>query len=238
MKTENQNVYTEEQLVSVPVKETGAGIGKTGPDQNEYFITEYSPLVEEHAKIKSIVPLKKSNCKFALYIILNICTVCIINLFIAWFPKMNLGLKYSRCSLNEATHLGVYGVDGFLTITEIEKIPLPNIDLGDDNSDSIIKGFNLNIDYKSASRIILLFKYKLFDYIFDETTLSFSSLKYRIKATQDVIQNKFTTGLNNDEISHFKNISFRCAAWTIWGIFSEHVSTINFALQPLNLVPR
>ena len=74
---------------------------------------------------------------------------------------MNLGLKYSRCSLNEATHLGVYGVDGFLTITEIEKIPLPNIDLGDDNSDSIIKGFNLNIDYKSASRIILLFKYKL-----------------------------------------------------------------------------
>ena len=210
MKTENQNVYTEEQLVSVPVKETGAGIGKTGPDQNEYFITEYSPLVEEHAKIKSIVPLKKSNCKFALYIILNICTVCIINLFIAWFPKMNLGLKYSRCSLNEATHLGVYGVDGFLTITEIEKIPLPNIDLGDDNSDSIIKGFNLNIDYKSASRIILLFKYKLFDYIFDETTLSFSSLKYRIKATQDVIQNKFTTGLNNDEISHFKNIFGVC----------------------------
>ena len=81
---------TEERLETIPVNDNHLPYDDS--PNKEYSISTYSDLVEDHAKVQKIIPLKESKCKFTLYIILNICTVCIINLFIAWFPKMNLGL--------------------------------------------------------------------------------------------------------------------------------------------------
>lgn len=93
----------------------------------EYEVSEYSSLCEDYSQIKKVIPLRKSKCKMAVFIILNICTVCIINLFITWFPKLNLFLKYSVTSIDKATHVGVYGVDGDLYISELEKAKFEDI---------------------------------------------------------------------------------------------------------------
>ena len=199
---------TEERLETIPVNDNHL-LYNDSPNK-EYSISTYSDLVEDHAKVQKIIPLKESKCKFTLYIILNICTLCIINLFIAWFPKMNLGLKYSKCSLKEATHLGIYGTDKVLIITELEKKKVPQFDFSNEDATGIVKGFNLNIDYQSISKTFLIFKYKLFDYLFNESTQTFESLKYNIKTTQDAFQSKFTVGLNNEEIAFMKDIFGEC----------------------------
>ena len=58
--------------------------------QKAYKVYKYADNCEEHNQISFVLPLIKSTPKFVLYIILNIFTVGLINLFIAWFPKLNL----------------------------------------------------------------------------------------------------------------------------------------------------
>lgn len=65
-------------------------------DQKAYKVLKYAENCEEHNQILYIVPLIKSTNKFILFIFLNIITVGLINLFIAWFPKMVL---YICCSI-------------------------------------------------------------------------------------------------------------------------------------------
>ena len=111
----------------------------------DYEIKSYPDNIEEFSKINKIIPLKKNCCKFTLLIILDVITVCIINLFIAWFPQLNLYLIYDIVPLNEATFIGVYGKDNKLVIEELKKIDFPHIDYQNENN--IIKNFNMNLSY-------------------------------------------------------------------------------------------
>ena len=58
--------------------------------QKIYRIANYHFNCEEHNQIAFIIPLVRTTPKLILFIILNICTIGIINLFVAWFPKLIL----------------------------------------------------------------------------------------------------------------------------------------------------
>ena len=131
------------------------------PGQKAYKIHKYADNCEEHNQISFILPLIKSTPKFVLYIILNIFTVGLINLFFAWFPKLNLYLYYKVIDFETATHFGVFSKDNELLVVKKKEIIFPEIE---NEEKSVIKKFNLNINYKNKKAI--MFEYKLFDYIF------------------------------------------------------------------------
>ena len=97
--------------------------------QKAYEITKYNDNCEEHNQISYILPLARTTPKFILFIILNIFTVGIINLFVAWFPKMILYIYFSVTDLKSATHFGIFSKHGkdFETVKK-EIIDLPKID--------------------------------------------------------------------------------------------------------------
>ena len=77
-------------------------------DQKYYKVLKYANNCEEHNQISLIIPLSRTTGKKILFIVLNIFTVGLINLFIAWFPKLNLYLRYSVTDLENATHFGIF----------------------------------------------------------------------------------------------------------------------------------
>ena len=77
-------------------------------NQKSYKVHKYADNCEEHNQISFVLPLIRSTPKFVLYIILNIFTVGLINLFIAWFPKLNLYLYYKVTDFDISTHFGVF----------------------------------------------------------------------------------------------------------------------------------
>ena len=117
--------------------------------QKAFKIDKYALNCEEHNQISFILPLIKSTPKFILYIILNIFTVGIINLFIAWFPKLNLYLFYKVTLLDEATHFGVFSKDNELFVVKKKIIKFPDFI---EKEKSIIKKFNLNINYSEKEQ--------------------------------------------------------------------------------------
>ena len=124
----------------------------------EYTITSYDEHCEEYSRIEKIVPLRKSNCKFTLLIILNVCTVCLIDLFIMWFPTIKLYLIYSVCELKDATFVGIYGSDKKFYIEDMKHLKLPELP-----DSPLKKTCKINID---ESDIIVLFIFKLFSYVY------------------------------------------------------------------------
>ena len=130
--------------------------------QKAYKVLKYAENCEEHNQVLYIVPLIKSTSKFILFIFLNIITVGLINLFIAWFPKMVLYIYYKVTTLEEATHFGIFSKDNELLLVEKKVLNLPEID--GKNNKNILKKFNLNINYDEQP--IIMFEYKLFDYVF------------------------------------------------------------------------
>ena len=171
----------------------------------DYEIKSYPDNIEEFSKINKIIPLKKNCCKFTLLIILDVITVCIINLFIAWFPQLNLYLIYDIVPLNEATFIGVYGKDNKLVIEELKKIDFPQIDYKNENN--IIKNFNMNL---SSYLKLVFFQFRLYDYIFNFRTQQFEGLKYFIQTQQDNFQKIFTLGLTESEITFQREIFGLC----------------------------
>ena len=113
-------------------------------NQKSYKILKYANNCEEHNQISFILPLIKSTKKFILYIILNIFTIGIINLFMTWFPKMNLYLYYDVTTLNEATHFGIFSKENEFSVVKKREVFFPEIN---DAEKSVIKKFNLNINY-------------------------------------------------------------------------------------------
>ena len=171
----------------------------------EYKITSYPDNCEEFSRINKIIPLRKNKCKFAILIILDIITVFIINLFIAWFPQLNLYLIYDIVPLNEATNIGVYGKDNKLVIEELKNIELPKIDY--ESSTSVIKHFNMNL---SSFTKILFFQFRLYDYIFNYEKKEFEGLKYFIQTQQDNFLKLFTHGLTETESQFQREIYGIC----------------------------
>ena len=164
-------------------------------NQKSYKVDKYANNCEEHNQISFILPLIKSTPKFILYIIFNIFTVGIVNLFIVWFPILNLYLYYRVTTLDEATHFGIFSKDNELSIVKKKEIIFPEIN---DVENSVIKKFNLNINYQEKKAI--MFEYKLFDYIYITRKEQFTSLDYKIEDTQANIIEEYSSGLNPNEI--------------------------------------
>jgi hypothetical protein len=124
-----------------------------------YKVLSYSYACEDHNKISLIIPLIRSKIKYVIYIILNILTVGIIQLIIAWFPKIILYIYFNITNLENSTHLGIFSKeDKEFEVVELNRIDLPPIDY--DNDQNIAKRFNLNILY--GSKQIITFEYNIF----------------------------------------------------------------------------
>ena len=170
-----------------------------------YKVYKYAKNCEEHNQISFILPLIETTPKFILYIILNIITVGIINLFIVWFPKLNLYLYYKVTTLDEATHFGIFSKENELSVVKKNEIIFPEIN---DVENSVIKKYNLNINYEEKKAII--FEYKLFDYIYITQKEYFTSLDYNIKDNQVNIIEEYSSGLNPKEIKLMKSLFGIC----------------------------
>ena len=178
----------------------------TSGEQKAYMVLKYIDNCEEHNQISYIIPLIKSTPKFILFIFLNIITVGIINLFIAWFPKMILYLYYKVTDLETATHLGVFSKDNELLVVEKKVIDLPEIDAKSENN--LLKRFNLNINYEEKK--IIMFEYKLFDYIFIKEKDNFMTIDYQIKEKQSIIIEEYSSGLTPNEVKLMRLIFGEC----------------------------
>ena len=191
----NNNTGTEENLSTEYLSE----------GQKSYRVHKYASNCEEHNQISFILPLIKSTPKFVLYIVLNIFTVGLINLFIAWFPKLNLHLYYKITDLETATDFGVFSKDNGFSIVKKKVINFPdNID----EEKSVIKKFNININYKQRS--LIMFEYKLFDYIYMKENEIFTSIDYKIKDQQVNIIEEYSSGLNPNEVELMKSLFGIC----------------------------
>ena len=106
--------------------------------QKAYKVLLYANNCEEHNQISFLIPLVRTTPKFILFIILNILTVGIINLFVAWFPKLILYIYFSVTSLENATHFGIFSKeDKDFEVVKKKVIDLPPIDY--DSEFSVVK---------------------------------------------------------------------------------------------------
>jgi len=175
-------------------------------NQKAYKVLKYMDNCEEHNQISFILPLAKSTPKFILYIFLNIFSVGIINLFMAWFPKLVLYIYYKVTELEDATHFGIFSKEKELLVVKKKIIDLPEIDIKNENN--IIKRFNLNINYEDKK--IIMFEYKLFDYIYIKEKDNFSTIDYKIKEKQSIIIEEYSSRLNPNEIELMRLIFGEC----------------------------
>ena len=176
-------------------------------NQRAYEITKYDINCEEHNQISYILPLARTTPKFILFIILNICTVGIINLFVAWFPKMILYIYYSVTDLNTATHFGIFSKhDKDFEVIKKKIIQLPPIDY--DNELSVVNKFNLNIE--NGAREVISFEYKLFKYIYSSINDNFEAISFYIRSIQSTIIEDYSLGLYSNEVSYMRNIFGIC----------------------------
>ena len=175
--------------------------------QKAYEILNYNENCEEHNQISYILPLVRTTPKLILFIILNIFTVGIINLFVAWFPKLILYIYYSVTDLQTSTHFGIFSKhDKDFEVVDKEVIDLPPIDYNNENN--VVKRFNLNIEH--GANHIIIFEYKLFKYIYSAFRDNFEAINYYIRSMQNIIVQDYSTGLNPNEILYMKKIFGIC----------------------------
>ena len=205
-------INNNDQILSVNSEESERSVkiniySYLSKDQKAYEVLKYNENCEEHNQISYILPLVRSTPKFILFIFLNICTVGIINLVVVWFPKIVLYIYYNVTYLNKATHFGIFSKhDKAFKVIEKKVIDLPPIDY--DSDTSVYSKFNFNIEYGATQ--IVLFEYNLFKYVYSPRTDEFEALNYYIKTTNSMIVDKYSTGLNPNEITYMRNIFGIC----------------------------
>ena len=176
-------------------------------NQKAYEVSRYDEHCEEHNQISYILPLARTTPKFVLFIILNIFTVGIINLFVAWFPKMILYIYFSVTDLKTATHFGIFSKhDKDFEVIKKKIIELPPVDYNDELC--VVNKFNLNIE-KGATEFIS-FEYKLYNYIYNTVDSNFEAISYFIRTIQSVVVEDYSAGLNPNEVQYMKNIFGEC----------------------------
>ena len=211
----DMNEKTEERNLKYPNGDENIIVNErvdnpyTSGDQKAYKILKYISNCEEHNQISYIIPLIKSTPKFILYIFLNIITIGIINLFIAWFPKLNLYLYYKVTYLETATHFGVFSKENELLVVKKKVIDLPEIDAK--SQYNLLKRFHLNINYEEKQ--IIMFEYKLFDYIFIKEKDNFETINYQIKEKQSVIIEEYSSRLNPNKVELMRLIYLAYVMW-------------------------
>jgi cation-transporting ATPase 13A3/4/5 len=153
-----------------------------------YTIGKYDKLCEDHFKIKKIVPIRKTFRKILLNIILNIFTGGMVQLIYGIFPNFKHLICYDDCSLKEGERLYIICEDGKYYFEEIKKCALPKIN----NQDLIIPQLEDNSE-------LIMFKFKLFSYIYNFSTNQFDSLRFEMNQTKQYILEKMIDGLKDDE---------------------------------------
>ena len=206
-----KNLENNGQIISVNDEESKSSVldinGYLGKDQKAYEVLKYNDNCEEHNQISYILPLARTTPKFILFIILNIFTVGIINLFVAWFPKMILYIYFSVTDLKSATHFGIFSKhDKDFEVVKKILIDLPPIDY--DSETSVFNKFNLNIEHGATQ--IITFEYKIFKYIYCSVTDSFEAISYYIRSQQSMIVENYSAGLNPNEVLYMRKIFGIC----------------------------
>ena len=164
-----------------------------------YTIGKYDELCEEHFRIEKIIPLRKTSCKYYTNIFLNVITVGLIQFLYGLFPIIEKKICYEDCPLVESEKLYILCTDGKKYFTDIIKCILPKIK----NPDILLPEINYSLE-------LILFKFKLFTYIFNTKTNQFDSLKFEIFRTKQEILEKLIKGLNDDERKYQSNIYGEC----------------------------
>ena len=164
-----------------------------------YTIGKYDELCEEHFRIEKIIPLRKTSCKYYTNIFLNVITVGLIQFLYGLFPIIEKKICYEDCPLVESEKLYILCLDGQKYFTDIIKCILPKIK----NPDILLPEINYSLE-------LILFKFKLFTYIFNTKTNQFDSLKFEIFRTKQEILEKLIKGLNDDERKYQSNIYGEC----------------------------
>ena len=206
-----KNLENNGQIISINDEESKSSIldinGYLGKGQKAYEVLKYNDNCEEHNQISYILPLARTTPKFILFIILNIFTVGIINLFVAWFPKMILYIYFSVTDLKSATHFGIFSKhDKDFEVVKKIVVDLPPIDY--DSETSVFNKFNLNIEHGATQ--IITFEYKIFKYIYCSLTDSFEAINYYIRSQQSMIVENYSAGLNPNEVLYMRKIFGIC----------------------------
>ena len=238
----------QKEECTLPILPSNPSVFLSNPlSHTEYQITDYPINIEDHSKISKIIPLQHSKCKYTFYIIINIFTLTIINLFLTWFPTMKLCLLYSTCSLLDATHVGIYGIDGVLTVCPLQTKTNPDFDMEISKHDSltynIIHKFNININYNcrntNLSKLIM-FTYKLYDFVFNEHTQSFVGLRYHIETTQNTFHKEYLNGLTINEAKFMRSVFGECdidiKIHSVWSVLLKELTDPFYLFQLYSVV--
>ena len=164
-----------------------------------YTVGKYDELCEEHFRIEKIIPIKKTPAKILYNIILHIFTACIIQFIYGIFPKLEKFICYEETSLEKCEKLFIHCTDGKFYFTDINKSSLPKIN----NPDILLPEINYSLE-------LILFKFKLFTYIFNSKTNKFDSLKFQIYRTKQDILEKMIKGLKEKERLYQTKIYGEC----------------------------
>ena len=173
--------------------------------QNQYRVSYYDPACEEHNKIERIIPVSRSFFKQILLYITAIITAGLIFFFIYWFPCLNFIFRYSKCSIEQAQKVAVYGTDGELYFIELKKPTLPDLEK---KQSFLYTNYSVNIPRGAA--FVIFFSFKLFTYIFDPLEINFVALKEQLDTTNEKIITECAQGLSPEEIQHQKLIFGIC----------------------------
>jgi cation-transporting ATPase 13A3/4/5 len=164
-----------------------------------YSVGKYDDLCEEHFKIEKIIPIKKTTSKKVIDIIINILTVGLIQFIYGGYPALEKKIKYVNSSLEECELLYIHCSDGKCYFINIIKCVLPKIK----NHDILLPEINYSLE-------LILFKFKLFTYIFNSKTNKFDSLKFEIFRTRQEVLETMIKGLTDDEREYQANIYGEC----------------------------
>ena len=175
------------------------------PTEYEQFIDTYDEMCEEHTKIIKVQTLSYSSIRIFYLIILSILSCFLIDLFLIWFPKLQLYLIYKNVSLKDAQFIVIFGTDDTITICRLERIKLPNIE-----KSLLLSEYESNIPYNYIQENIILFTYKLYKYIYIPSTGNFSSLNQKLKTTFNKIYKKLSKGLNEKEVEFQRKLHGIC----------------------------
>ncbi len=175
------------------------------PTEYEQFIDTCDEMCEEHTKIIKVQTLSYSSIRIFYLIILSILSCFLIDLFLIWFPKLQLYLIYKNVSLKDAQFIVIFGTDDTITICRLERIKLPNIE-----KSLLLSEYESNIPYNYIQENIILFTYKLYKYIYIPSTGNFSSLNQKLKTTFNKIYKKLSKGLNEKEVEFQRKLHGIC----------------------------
>ena len=172
---------------------------------NEYKVTFYDDMCEDHARIERIIPVTYSCFKLFCCVLLTIITGTLLIFFLIWFPKLKFYFIYSVVPIEQAKVVAIYGTDGDLYFVELKRPSLP--DLEKTNS-FLYTHYSVNIP--RGVPYVILFTFKLFQYVFDPLEMNFVSLNVRLDTTHEQIILECSQGLNDDEYIHQRLIYGVC----------------------------